>query len=163
VELLLALINILWQARVAPRRPEDCACTCLFGAIEPDGSGVVAQLGDGLLLLKDVGGAANPLLMRPTQCFTNETGGLGVESQPKWETRRLQPHSRSVVLCTDGVADDLLPERLDDFAFWLIEEVRAQPTARRRQTLASALREWPTPNHLDDKTIAVLHARGTAS
>jgi hypothetical protein len=60
------------------------------------------------------------------------------------------------VLASDGVSDDLRPDRLADFVAWLKDEIAAlQPVARWR-SLRRELTEWPTPRHLDDKTIAVL-------
>src|SRR5690606_38642714 len=32
LELLIALIHVLWRLRVAPLQPQDCACTCLLAA-----------------------------------------------------------------------------------------------------------------------------------
>ena len=55
---------------------------------------------------------------------------------------------------TDGIADDLRPDKLGKFAKWLREEIARKPRAKRVSTLRQALREWPTPGHLDDKTVA---------
>ena len=65
-------------------------------------------------------------------------------------------HGRIVVLATDGVADDLDPERLGAFTDWLTTDVaRLAPMARWRR-LHQELRDWPVPRHVDDKTVAVL-------
>lgn len=156
VDILLGLVHLLWRARISPRPPEDCACTCLFAVVEQDGSGVAAQLGDGLVLTKDVDGTSS-LGSRVPDAFTNETLTLGVTSQlSAWQRVSLERRPRALVLCTDGVADDLLPHRLGDFVDWLVCEVRTEAPAGRRHILEQALRQWPTPNHLDDKTIAVI-------
>jgi serine/threonine protein phosphatase PrpC len=160
VDVLLGLVHLLWRARVAPKSPEDCACTCLFAVVEPDGSGITAQLGDGLVVLRD-GNSVSTLATRPGDEFVNETGALGVTSRiSAWTKLRFEKHTRSIVLCTDGVADDLLPDRLGTFVDWLISDVRRAEPMKRRYVLERALREWPTPNHLDDKTIAVVHVPG---
>ena len=63
---------------------------------------------------------------------------------------------RTVVLVSDGVADDLVPNRLDAFVAWLADDIgRLEPSARWRH-LCRELRAWPVPRHMDDKTVAVL-------
>ena len=60
------------------------------------------------------------------------------------------------MLVTDGIADDLRPDKLDAFVKWLRDEIGRKPKNERLTALRRALREWPTPAHLDDKTLAVL-------
>lgn len=160
LDILLALVHLLWRARIAPLSPEDCACTCLFAVVEPDGSGIVAQLGDGLVVLRDDEGIST-LNMESRKGFANETDALGVTSRiSAWTKTQVERRLRTVVLCTDGVAEDLLPDRLGEFVDWLVSDVRAEEPRRRRRVLERAFREWPTPNHIDDKTIAVVHVSG---
>lgn len=160
LELLFGLIHLLWKARIAPANPEDCACTCLIAALLPNGSGVAAQLGDGLVLIRDRSGVT-PLSERPAGDFANETAALGVtRTLAAWQSRVFESGPRTLVLCTDGVSEDLIPERLTEFVEWLLEEIRPQPPTRRWRTLQRLLDEWPTPRHTDDKTIAVVHAPG---
>ena len=42
------------------------------------------------------------------------------------------------MLAVDGVADDLLPERIDDFVTWLIDEFATLPAQRRWRALRRA-------------------------
>ncbi len=60
------------------------------------------------------------------------------------------------VLVTDGIADDLRPDKLGTFLKWLRDDIARKPRAGRATALRQALRQWPTPGHLDDKTVAVL-------
>ena len=60
----------------------------------------------------------------------------------------------ALLLATDGVSDDLVPERVGDLIAWLTGEL-AQ-TAHPGRSLARELRAWPVPKHLDDKTLVVL-------
>lgn len=154
-EVLLGLIHLLWRARIAPRAQEDCACTCLFTVVGPDGEGVAAQLGDGLLAIHD-GSSVSALSRREGDAFVNETTGLGLTTRlAAWRTAAVPAGSRCILLCTDGVSDDLIPEKLPEFIDWLGEDVRSKREPHRRHFLARALRDWPTPKHLDDKTIAM--------
>jgi hypothetical protein len=144
-EILLGLVHLLWRARIAPKSPEDCACTCLFVAIEADGSGMAAQIGDGLILLRDNDGVAT-VASRSESAFSNETGALGITSRISgWSQVQLDKRARTVVLCTDGVADDLLPDRLEEFVDWLVTDVGSEEPEMRRRVLERALRTWPTP------------------
>jgi serine/threonine protein phosphatase PrpC len=159
VEILLGLVHLLWRARLAPSEPEDAATTCLFAAIAPDGSGLVAQLGDGLVLIDD-GDEAAPLGQRPDDSFANQTLALGVTRRiGAWHWRRLVPGTRRLMLCTDGVADDLLPDRYPALLDWLEQDLLPLPSQRRWRAMARELRDWPTPRHTDDKTIAFIRSR----
>lgn len=160
MEVLVALVHVLWRARVAPHEPDSCATTCIFAALGPDGAGVAAHLGDGLMLIRDAQGL-RPLHARPQGAFVNETRALGITKQTgAWSTAVFTPGARAIVLCTDGVADDLLPEKHDEFMVWATSHTDRAPRAR-GPALRAALRGWPTPKHLDDKTVAVIQARGT--
>ncbi len=155
-EILVSMIHLFWRARVAPLPPAECACTCLFAAADQNGMGIVGQLGDGLVLIRNDTGVRS-LQNRDPNHFSNQTEGLGVSRNiTAWSTAPLNTDIRAVVLSTDGVADDLLPERFEDFVNWLEKDIGLQAPQRRWRALATALRRWPTPRHIDDKTIAVL-------
>lgn len=159
LDVLVALLHVLWRARVAPLPPDACASTCLVAALGPDGAGLAAQLGDGLILIRD-GGGLRALASRPPGDFTNETNALGVTKQTSaWTTTTFAAGGRALILCTDGVADDLLPDRLEAFADWATGHAPLAPQAR-ASALRAALRAWPTPGHADDKTLAVVMAEG---
>lgn len=154
--LLLGLVHLLWRARLGDHDPAQAATTCLFAFMRNDGSGIAAQLGDGLILLCDDAGV-RPLRTRRDDAFANTTEALGVTNAiSAWTTVTLDPATRGVLLCTDGVSDDLLPERHHDFATWVEGEIGSQHPATRWRRLARELREWPTPHHIDDKSVAWL-------
>jgi hypothetical protein len=158
VEVLLGLVHLCWRARLAPVEPKEAATTCLFAAVAPDGAGLVAQLGDGLVLVGD-GVNSEPLTQRPEGSFANETLGLGVTHHlAAWHWRRLAPGAHRLLLCTDGVADDLLPERYPALLDWIEQDMLPLPPSSRWRTLARELRAWPTPRHSDDKTLAFLRS-----
>jgi hypothetical protein len=60
----------------------------------------------------------------------------------------------AVLLASDGVSDDLLPEKRAGFVDWLLKEVVSEP--KPGLSLTRALRDWPVPRHLDDKTVVLL-------
>jgi serine/threonine protein phosphatase PrpC len=90
--------------------------------------------------------------------FANETEALGQASSWICHSFR-RADGDVVVLASDGVADDLLPERIDDFVTWLMDEFAPLPPSQRWRTLQRELMEWPTPRHTDDKTLVVLAQR----
>ena len=156
MDVLLGLVHLLWRARLGSVEPDTAATTCLFTFVRNDGSGLVAQLGDGLILLGE-GDQVESLQARAPDAFSNTTRALGVtRSVGAWATRPLDARDRTLVLCTDGVSDDLLPDRYSELLRWLDTEFAARPPGPRRRALASALSAWPTPNHLDDKTLALI-------
>jgi len=59
-----------------------------------------------------------------------------------------------VVLCTDGVADDLIDG--DGFVKGLLEAHHGLAAADVGCHLRGMLASWPTPKHIDDKTLACL-------
>ena len=162
LDVMLSLVHVLWRAEFAPRVASECACTCLFALVEPDGSGWAGQLGDGAVLVEDADGMIAPLTTRDPDGFSNLTAALGDTPArlSAWTARALGAGTRSVTLCTDGVADDLRPEALADFNAWLrLAHLPLAPNQRWR-ALSAALRDWPTPHHLDDKTIAMIVRQG---
>ena len=159
--LLVRLVEILWRLDLAPRAPSECATTCLFALREPDGRLLFAGLGDGLAIVRKAGGGVATFGGRGRDAFGNDTLALGTPHRIDdwWIATEPPGRGRTVVLATDGVADDLVPERLDAFTDWLAGDVgRLAPAARWRR-LCRELRAWPVPHHLDDKTVAVLVER----
>jgi serine/threonine protein phosphatase PrpC len=154
-QLVLRLVHASWNLLVDPIGRDACATTCLFGAVLGDGRIVLAQLGDGLAALK----TDREFLALPAggNGFGNMTTGLGIASDLReWRIQVLPPPQGAValVLASDGIADDLLAERRADFLDHLIRRHGSGRNGGR--ALAAALRAWPTPRHLDDKTVAVL-------
>lgn len=158
---LAYLIEVLWRLRIHPHLPHDAATTCLLALARKNGEWIVGGIGDGLAVVKDDDAPISVIIGDRQDTFSNEAPALGISPGPKaWELVLLpaSPLPRLAVLATDGVADDLLPEKLDEFALWLFERFHDLQPAQRWRQLSAELRAWPTPRHLDDKTIAVLKA-----
>jgi hypothetical protein len=58
---------------------------------------------------------------------------------------------------------DLVPDKIDGFCNWIVEDFQNLDPAVRWRRIAAELRGWPTHKHLDDKTIAVLKISAEAS
>ena len=65
----------------------------------------------------------------------------------------------AVLLCTDGVSDDL--DNPDGFVTGLVEACRPLAAASASRHMRQMLGNWPTPKHTDDKTIACLYREET--
>jgi serine/threonine protein phosphatase PrpC len=160
---LAHLVEVLWRLRIHPVEPGDAATTCLIALACPDGTWVLGGVGDGIIITK-TGTAFTIVVGERGEGFANETLALGVSRGPRsWEfvTLPASAEDRVAILATDGIADDLVPEKLDDFCDWLVDDFQnLTPTQRWRQ-LMTELRAWPTPKHLDDKTLAVLRTMAT--
>jgi hypothetical protein len=155
------LVEVLWRLRLHPTKPDNAATTCLLALATTKGTCVVGGVGDGLALVR-TGSALRVIIGDRGENFANETAGLGASAGPRaWTLAELPPTNaeRVAVLATDGVADDLLLERLDGFCNWLTESFKSLTPQERRNRLAAELRAWPTPGHLDDKSLAVVHSR----
>lgn len=158
IELLLRLVHNIWSVLIHPRDQRDCATTCLLAATCPGGRLVVAQLGDGLALVRKADGEPVVLFDRDDG-FANQTTALGVATSLREWRCHIDPSTGSgtaVLLATDGIADDLLFEKRPAFLSFLLDEFASLPASRRWRKLADELRNWPVPRHTDDKTLALL-------
>ncbi|MEO7332271.1 MAG: protein phosphatase 2C domain-containing protein [Minicystis sp.] len=153
---LVRLIEVLWRLRLGQTPSRDAATTCLVCALRPDGSGVALQLGDGLLGILDASGVFTAVSPE-RDGFSTTTLALGVPHGLRdWIIEPLGqfPPGAALLLATDGVADDLVPEKRSGFLRWVVEEIGASVSPSR--ALGRALRTWPVPRHLDDKTVVAI-------
>lgn len=150
------LVKRKWLSLVAPREPSDCAATCLFAFRLGDGVLRMGMLGDGLVSAVRNNGSVVSLFDDKSESFSNITVALSPNVTEKdWRWLSLaEGDCQSVVLCTDGVADDLR-----DAAGFVKEFVGAHrdlSTEAAARHARKVLANWPTPRHRDDKTIACL-------
>lgn len=153
---LVRLIEVLWRLRLGSTDPDSAATTCMVCALRPDGSGAAVQLGDGLIGLRRADGEFVPLTAE-RQGFGSVSLALGTPHRlDDWGLHALPPLPKgaALLLASDGVADDLRPERRAAFVSWLVDDVAQRPRAAVH--LSRQLRAWPVPHHRDDKTLALL-------
>lgn len=159
------LVEVLWRLRLHPTDPASAVTTCLLALATPRGTLIVGGVGDGLAMARS-GSDLQVIIGDRGKDFANETNGLGTSKGPRaWTLVELPATERDriVVLATDGVADDLLPERLDGFCDWLVDSFVPLTPRERWRRLSAELRGWPTPGHLDDKTLAAIYASPLSS
>lgn len=161
IEDLLKLVHLLWTMHIAPNSPDDCATTCLF-AIRNDKTIFLAQLGDGMIAASKVGGEMLLLLDSKEDSFSNVTFSLGANHfHERWRTSiAVSQDCDAIILCSDGISDDLLPEKRDDFIRELAQYYKTYSPKDRTMELHRWMKDWPVPGHSDDKTIACLYKFG---
>ena len=151
-QFLVECIYSRWMTLLDGLPQKDAVTTCLI--CWGDTSGVVRyfQLGDGRIvapvLLFDEGNAN----------FGNETTGLGVSvSFSDWRTGEFElGRGQCIAMMTDGISEDLEPGCEDELLAALIRSLKGKSPRRGKKALVEELTNWPTPNHLDDKTISVV-------
>ena len=91
-----------------------------------------------------------------SQGFSNITAALSPNvSEKDWQYLSLpEEECAAVLLCTDGVADDL--DNVDGFVKGFIEAHRPLAAVSASRHVREMLENWPTPKHSDDKTIVCL-------
>lgn len=148
------LIESAWTVLLGDTHPRSARTTCLFGAVLADGGILTGQLGDGLVTVVSDEGSSQGDSDRVG--FGNETHALGTGAE--WQIQR-RPFSEAsiLLLATDGVADDLAPGAIPEFAQHLVQTYGPLPPRKRWRRLATDLSNWPVPHHLDDKTVATLY------
>lgn len=152
-----AAIHTRWRAQTAAYPARDVATTCLWLSIHLDGSATFAQLGDGLILFRQNGQFFR--LTPPRQGYGNQTHALHTAHAPaQWQQAActLSKPGDGVVLMTDGVSDDLVPEALDGFYQALFNNVRRRSRRNARRWLRQELKTWSTPLHGDDKSLVAI-------
>ena len=152
---LFSNIQANWLRLVAPLEPRDCAATCLF-ALHLDGVIHLGMLGDGLAAIAKSDGSVVSLSENKTQGFSNITTALSSKVSAKdWQYLSLPGEQCiAVLLCTDGVADDL--DNADGFVSSFAETHRTLAPVSANRRIHEMLENWPTPKHSDDKTLACL-------
>ncbi len=159
---ILRLIHANWLVKIAQYSSSDCSATCLF-AIQIGGMINLGRLGDGMIAALGKTEDNHFLLSEDKQdSFSNYTNSLQQDFKPnQWETKTIDNTAyNAVVLCTDGISDDLLPEKQINFAQELCSTYANLKQKERRKDIKRWLNEWPVPGHSDDKTIACLFKKG---
>lgn len=142
-----------WRAALADRY-DDCETTCLWAWVDARGEGVVGQAGDGLVLIRSQGQFT--VLTGQRDGFGNQTTTLAQAESVGASSADISLTSPGdgVLLMTDGISDDLIPEQLEPFFDAIYRRQQRCSKRRMKRWLETELRHWSTPRHGDDKTIA---------
>lgn len=154
---LISSIQSNWLSFIRPFDPQKSAATCLF-AIRRNTDIILGMLGDGLISVLRRDGSYFEIIENKDVCFSNQTSALSEKTQiDSWHLIKIDPNvCNAILLCTDGVADDLLPNKRIDFIRHIYEQSKKYSICKIYRELKSMLENWPVPKHSDDKTIACL-------
>lgn len=145
-----------WLESISPLDPMESSATCLFAFRIGDGLVRMGLLGDGCAAAIKLDGTVVSLSDDKSSGFSNLTNALTPNTHERqWVVLGVpETECEAIVLCTDGVSDDLVD--LDGFMVGFVEAFSglARLTASRRAH--EMLENWPVPKHSDDKTIACL-------
>jgi serine/threonine protein phosphatase PrpC len=156
LDFLFNQIRESWLSTIRPLEPRDCSATCLFAFRLGDGVIHIGMLGDGLAAAIKSDGSVISLSEDKSRGFSNITVALSLSASAKdWQhLSLLEEDCVAVLLCTDGVADDL--DNVDGFVKGVVDAHCSLAAVRANQHIRKMLENWPTPKHSDDKTIACL-------
>jgi hypothetical protein len=128
--------------------------TCLWAWVDAKGRAQAAQVGDGLVMVRSRGEFT--VLTPKREGFGNQTLTLAQAKDSDWLFAMfdLTAPGDGVLLMTDGIADDLIPEQFEGFFDAVFQRLRRSNKRRSKCWLSRELREWSTPKHGDDKSIA---------
>lgn len=151
-KVLIEKIYRRWLFLLGNVSRRDAVTTCLI--CWGNSAGVVRyfQLGDGRIIASDIqckGEGTN---------FGNETTGLGVSGKySDWFVGEfVLGKNQGLAMMTDGISEDLELGCENQLLRSLVGSMKGQTKRRAKKNLVQELSDWPTPNHLDDKTIAVV-------
>lgn len=149
-------IKTNWLSLISPLLARDCSATCLFAFRLNNGVIHLGMLGDGLAAAIKSDGSVVSLHEDKSQGFSNITAALSPNVSPKdWRYISLrETECTAVLLCTDGVSDDL--DNVDGFVTGFVDAHRVLASMSANRDIREMLENWPTPKHSDDKTIACL-------
>ena len=132
----------------------QAATTCIYMAFIYERGLYLGQVGDGICC-----GAINNenfVLQTKDDEFTNVVKPLSaVNCRSEW-TEAFVPadklNSINVMISTDGVSEDILPSKECDFTKFIIDKLHPISSEKRDKYLQSLLKNWSTPQSIDDKT-----------
>jgi len=153
---LLDDIRNEWLIASTPIDPNEAAATCLFAFRLGDGVIRIGSLGDGCAAAIHRDGTVKSLSEDKTNGFSNLTKALSpTTTKDQWLLLDVpESEYEAVILCTDGVSDDL--EDVAGFFAGFINEHRETGRLVASARTRHMLEMWPVPGHSDDKTLACL-------
>lgn len=157
IRVLIQLIHFYWNLLIGDSNYEkkECASTCLFAYLnKQDNTALLSQLGDGLVLLKTKG---DVVFLKSADDY-NFTKSLGSsKSFNDWNIIQVDFNRDDfkLLLTTDGVSEDLVENKENEFAEKLVDNLLKMKRNKRNSYLHQVLKNWPTKFHTDDKTLCI--------
>ena len=140
----------MWEMKISPIQDKDALSTIIFTIIK-DKKVYIANSGDGGIVIL----GKKELVFEDSGEFSNITTPFGYQ---KLNWRMFDEDDiDAVMLCSDGIYDDLQKNRIKDFAKDYINHYKNIPPLKRYFEIKRFLKNWPIKGHTDDKTILTLY------
>ena len=152
ISLFKSLLKSIWDIEKYPYSDMDTGTTLLFCIIQK-GIVRIGMVGDGAIVL--LGKQDKIITPDKNDSFGNITRSFGANSDIIWHEYKASDID-SVVMFTDGISDDLAPERMINFASNFVVEYKNKHQVQREIIINKWLKEWPVRGHSDDKSILAL-------
>ena len=152
---LIPLLQKKWRKSLWPIKPSDADTTCIF-AIISEKNILMCQVGDGLCAFKE--NNSTIVLSEKKDDFSNETVAFYKSNISNWKIQSIKKEDNNqykLLLCTDGISEDLKIEFLGEF----IDELVASITKNKKNNnpcLVDLMKRWPNQFSNDDKTMVVI-------
>ncbi len=149
---ILSTIYKGYKNQIRRKEKNNVGTTCLFAVIY-NNKLYIGQAGDGVCCVK-INGKFKMTAQKESD-FTNEV--LAISDKAEYNTWRYRCidlgniNSLEIMLTTDGISEDIIPEKMPDFMSFVFSKVDND----RRNGLKKLLQNWSFPGSIDDKTILV--------
>jgi len=150
---LITLIYQQWLSSLGNVKASDAVTTCLICWLSHEGELRTFQLGDGLILTSQK--ALEPI---DSNNFGNITTGLGKSRKfSDWQVTQQQLGKGDVIaLMTDGISEDINQGAEMEFVNAIVKSIKTKSIRQAKTWLKNEFKTWATPNHTDDKSLALL-------
>jgi serine/threonine protein phosphatase PrpC len=155
---LLLSIHKKWIELLKNNEVSQYSATCLF-ALKYKSKIILAQLGDGAIIaISKKEDECFVLTDDKDNMFSNMTNSLNAKfSKEQWKIKVIESKNiLSVVLCSDGISEDIKPNFLIEFAKDFYLSHKCLRKHKREKRVKKMLQDWHLTGSRDDKTIAYL-------
>ena len=156
IDNLISLLQEKWEESLFPLSSVVADTTCIFTIITKRKI-IMCQIGDGLCAIKI--NDEIELLPTPQREFSNETLTFGKSQPSDWAIKiidRKKDSKYSILMCTDGISEDLKMDFLGEFIEELSNSINKKDKSKDNQFLLEILNNWPNKYSNDDKTMVVI-------
>ena len=157
IDVFLEEVKSIYCSSIDIDEYSDYLATCLWCFCPGDGRVYAGMLGDGMVALIDRKGVIVRLTDAKSDGFSNVVSSLSPNTRIDQGQTISLPEDEfvCVVLCSDGVSDDLLD--INGFVKEFVAEYQYKDEPN--DDIADMLENWPVPLHSDDKTIICMVRR----
>ena len=151
----------LFKKRVPKSKNTQSSTTCIFAHISEKHGLFVGQVGDGACYI-ELNDTFTTLKGKESE-FANLVVPLNPSLESaEWHTRHFKADKEAklrILLATDGVSNDIIPEKENQCLGHYCNEVKNIDAFGRNRFIRKTLKHWDVPGSSDDKTM-IVYSRG---